>query len=123
MKLINYKGVKYGDEKLSEIAECDVFVFPTFYSNECFPLVLLEAMQQAKPIVTSSEGGIPDIVKDGINGHVVANGKPEEIALRIETLLNNKDLARKMGSIGRYMYESKFTLESFEHNMLGILIS
>lgn len=38
-------GAKYGNEKDVFLQKTDVFVFPTYYNNECFPLVLLEAME------------------------------------------------------------------------------
>ncbi len=68
--VVRYHGPKYGEEKLAYFAQSDVFVFPTFYYNECFPLVLLEAMQWRLPLVSSDEGGIPDIVQNGENGFV-----------------------------------------------------
>jgi glycosyltransferase involved in cell wall biosynthesis len=49
-----------------------IFVFPTFYYYECFPLVLLEAMQHALPVISTDEGGIPDIAETGITGYIVA---------------------------------------------------
>ena len=43
----------------------DIFVFPTFYFNECFPLVIIEAMMNGLPVISTDEGGIRDEVKDG----------------------------------------------------------
>ena len=55
-------GRKYGEEKERLFRESDIFVFPTYYDIECFPLVLLEAMQYGLPCVNTDEGGIRDIV-------------------------------------------------------------
>lgn len=41
--------------------------------NECFPLVILEAMEYKLPVISTNEGGIPDIVKDGENGLICEN--------------------------------------------------
>ena len=60
---VTYLGKKYGDYKYEIFQSSDIFVFPTFYHNECFPLVLLEAMMFGLPVISTSEGGIPDIVK------------------------------------------------------------
>ena len=58
-------GAKYNDEKDTFLQKADVFVFPTYYNNECFPLVLLEAMEQGIPCISTNEGGIPAIIEDG----------------------------------------------------------
>ena len=42
---IAYVGRKVGEEKEAFFRQSDVFVFPTYYYNECFPLVILEAME------------------------------------------------------------------------------
>ena len=42
--VVHYKGCIYGEDKSQELKNADLFVFPTYYSNECFPIVLLEAM-------------------------------------------------------------------------------
>lgn len=41
--------------------------------NECFPLVILEAMEYKLPAISTNEGGIPDMVKDGENGLICEN--------------------------------------------------
>lgn len=46
-------------------------MFPTYYHNECFPLVLLEAMQHGLPCISTNEGAISDIVDDGVTGYIV----------------------------------------------------
>ena len=46
-------------------------LFPTFYHNECFSLVLLEAMEHGLPCISTTEGGIPGIVDDGKTGFLV----------------------------------------------------
>lgn len=46
-------------------------LFPTFYHNEYFPLVLLEAMEHGLSFISTTEGGIPGIVDDGKTGFLV----------------------------------------------------
>jgi len=120
VKRINYFGKRFGDEKNRAISSCDIFVFPTFYDNECFPLVILEAMQQCKPIITSTEGGIPDIVTDGQGGYTVSARDADMIANKIAYLLTNPDILTSLGEKNQQIFEDKFTLDVFEHNITKI---
>lgn len=116
-----YVGKKYGEEKQRVYEETDIFVFPTFYHNECFPLVLLEAMEYAIPCISTNEGAISDIIEDGKTGFVVERKNPGLLADRIETLLNDKKLRESMGAAGKIKFEQEFTLRKFEERMGEIL--
>ena len=122
VKNVEYLGRKYGDEKNGVYLDADIFVLPTFYSNECFPLVLLEAMQYSLPIISTDEGGIKDIVEDGETGFIVKENDPNELAEKLELLLNNKSLRLQMGNAGRMKYEKEFTLQAFETRLHEILL-
>ena len=117
--LVVYHGSKYGDEKESFFRKTDIFAFPTY--RECFPLVLLEAMQQGVPCVSTNEGGIPDIIDDGMTGYIVPKRQPEPLANKLEQLLADKALRKQMGIAGRKKYEKEFTLSIFENRIVDIL--
>ena len=82
-----------------------VFVCPSVY--EPFGLVILEAMACETAVVASRVGGIPEIVVEGETGFLVDldPDRPEgfitELASRIRALLDDAELARKMGEAGR----------------------
>lgn len=116
-----YHGRKYGDEKRDFFENADVFVFPTFYHNECFPLVLLEAMEFKLPLITTNEGGITDIVNDSVNGFVCRKQDAKSLSDSIACLLDNKELRVKMGENGYKKFKKQFTLQAFEDNMRRIL--
>jgi glycosyltransferase involved in cell wall biosynthesis len=79
----------------------DIFVLPSL--NEGMGRVLVEAMASAKPIVASKVGGIPDLVKHGHNGFLVAPGDVNGLSLAIKRLIEDKQLRLKMGANGRAM--------------------
>ncbi|MGB7393264.1 MAG: glycosyltransferase family 4 protein [Pricia sp.] len=112
-------GKKYGDDKVSYFEDADVFVFPSYY--DCFPLVLLEAMQFALPIITTFEGGMPSIVNDGKTGMLIPQQNDRALAAAMEKLLHNPELRMQMGKAGRKRYEKHFTLSEFENNLKEIL--
>ena len=114
-------GPKYGDDKAKCFNQSDVFVFPTFYHNECFPLVLLEAMQYGLACISTNEAGIPNIIDDGKTGLIVPKKDCIALADSIEKLINDRKLCLQMGQAGRKKYEEKFTLDVFERNICRIL--
>lgn len=119
--MVVYHGRKYGNDKEAFLNAADMFVFPTFYPNECFPLVLLEAMQHHLPCVSTTEGGIPGIIDDGKTGFLVPKHDAETLAEKIQTLLSDATLRQRMGEAGREKFEKEFTLEVFEKRMAEIL--
>lgn len=121
VKFVNYLGPQYGEDKQACLASTDILVFPTFYHNETFGLVLLEAMQNKLSIVTTNEGGIPDVVKHNINGFICERNNSEELADAIEKLINDKQLRNQMGENGYKIYNEQFTIECFEQKMADCL--
>lgn len=113
-------GKKYGEEKKAFFEKADIFVLPTFYHNECFPLVLIEAMQYGLPIVSTPEGGIPDLVSGGKTGLLIPQKNVEALAERLQLLVTDNILRKKMGEAGRRRYEERFTLTDFENNLAKI---
>ena len=118
-----YLGRKYGAEKERYFTDADIFVFPTYYGNECFPLVLLEAMQYGLPCITTNEGGIPDMVQDGVNGIICERQNAESLAAAIEKLLLNPELRKQMGQKGFEIFKERFTLDKFESNLCECLFN
>lgn len=117
-QLAVYQGKKYGDEKEKFFEKSDVFVFPTFYHNETFGLVNLEAMQHKLPVISTDEGGIQDVVKEGENGLIAFKENPQSLAACIETLLGDKELREKMGEDGYRKFKDYFTLSAFEQHFV-----
>jgi len=122
---VSYLGKKYGEEKDEIFIKSDIFAFPTYYHNECFPLVLLEAMQYSLPVVTTSEGGIDDIVNNGYNGYIAEKNNSRSVADKLELLISDENIRRKMGCNGRLKYDKEFTLSQFEikmHDILNVIL-
>jgi UDP-glucose:(heptosyl)LPS alpha-1,3-glucosyltransferase len=88
-------------EKISQyFAAADIFVLPTLY--EPFGLVVLEAMASGLPVVVSETAGAAELIEDGKDGLLVENPKnPEEIAEKINYLLENDSLRKRIGRNAR----------------------
>ena len=114
-----YQGRKYGVEKEEFFEMCDVFTLPT--SNDCFPLVLLEAMAHRIPLVSTPIGGIPDVIKDGENGLIAESKNPVSLAHCIGKLLDSKELRKRMGENGYQRLKELYTDDIFENNLNQII--
>lgn len=114
-------GRKYNQEKVDYYRSADIFVFPTFYNNEAFPLVLLEAMQFELPTVTTNEGGIADLIVDNITGFLVQKRDVNDLADKIEFLIKHPEIRKEMGVAGKRRFMKLYTLDRFESNMTSIL--
>ncbi|MGB9499919.1 MAG: glycosyltransferase family 4 protein [Dissulfuribacterales bacterium] len=111
-------GPKYDNEKCTLLSNADIFCFPTH--NDAFPLVLLEAMQLGKPVISSVEGAIPDIVEHGKTGLLVHQQNIEELADALQELIENEETRKKMGTEGRKKFLSCYTQKKFEENILSV---
>lgn len=116
---VKYLGEKYGDEKYGIFTGHDIFVFPTFYAKECFPLALLEAMQAGLPCISTDEGAIPEIL-DG-NGIIVRTRNSRQIADAIENLITDEKLYLTLSRTANHRFRSNYTIDRFENNFIGII--
>lgn len=97
--------------------QADLFAFPSHYAGESFGLVLLEAMQYSLPCISSCEGGIPDVIKDGITGFTIENISSSQLCEKIIFLKNNPEIRNKMGNAGKERYTKLFSLDVFEKKL------
>lgn len=77
------------------VEKAALFAIPSYV--EGLPIAMLEAMAARLPVVASSTGGIPDVIKDGENGCLVAPGNSAALAEKISLLLENDTLRQTMG--------------------------
>lgn len=116
-----YFGRRYGTDKEFFLRNTDIFVFPTYYSNECFPLVLIEAMQQGLPCISTVEGGIPSIIDNRKTGLLVKRQNTDDLADKIAWMIEHPKERSSMGLAGWHRYRKEFTLSAFESRFANIL--
>ena len=118
---VNAYGAKYGEDKNEFFQIADVFVFPTFYHNETFGLVLLEAMQYSIACISTDEGGVPSVIENEKTGFIIGKNQPIILSDKLDLLIKNPNLCNEMGNAGRKKFEQEFTLNQFEKRITGIL--
>jgi len=102
----------------SVMASIDCLVLSSL--EEAFGRVLIEAMAASKPVVATRVGGVPEIVIDGKTGFLVSPADEEALARGIVYLLQNSEVAVKMGQEGRSRVEELFSLEEHVAHMEAI---
>ncbi len=86
----------------------DVMALPSLY--EGMPLTVIEASAMARPVVATAVDGTPEVVRDGITGHLVPPRDPGALARAIVALLADRDRAIAMGEAGRAWVLERFDL-------------
>lgn len=105
-KKIKVKGWINREETEKAYNEGDILLLPSYY--ESFGLAALEAMTYQLPVIASNTGGIPSLVKDGINGYLIQPGDYKALAEKIDVLTDNPELRQKMGQEGYRIAKEKF---------------
>jgi glycosyltransferase involved in cell wall biosynthesis len=93
-KYVQFVGKVPHKEVQTFMQQADVFVLPSL--SEGFGIVILEAMACGLPIVATRVGGIPEVIKNDINGYLVEPKRPDEIAEKILILLQNDQLRNEI---------------------------
>jgi glycosyltransferase involved in cell wall biosynthesis len=86
-------------ELAARMAAARVLVLPSY--SEGLGRVLFEAMATGTPVVGSAVGGVPDLVRDGVNGFLVAPGDEEQLAARLATLLGDRGVWARLSAAAR----------------------
>jgi glycosyltransferase involved in cell wall biosynthesis len=105
-KQVHFLG--WRDDILAVMARADAIMLPSF--TEGLPRSLLEAMALAKPILATRVGGIPELVREGIDGILTDPGDIKGLAQALETI-SDPTLRRQMGTAGQARARRDFSPE------------
>lgn len=120
---ITFSGwISHDDQLPAYLNDLKLLVLPS--GSEGLPTIILEAMACGTPVLATAVGCIPDILIDGETGFILADNRPETIALNIERVIDSADLeyvsenARRL-SISRFSFNEvvkkyKEILSSYE---------
>lgn len=117
---VKYVGRLSDDDKNTLLAESDVFVFPTYYHNECFPAAILEAMKNSLAVISTFEGAIPSIITDGETGFLCKQRDVMDLEANMEKFITHPTLALSFGKKGKELFFEKYTNTIFEKRMCSI---
>lgn len=105
----------YRDDALAVAAAGDLFVLASLY--EGYPIALMEALSVGVPVVATAVGGARDAIDDGVEGFLVAPGRPDQLAAAIIRVVEDRDLLARMTEAARrtgHRYDIRRAVERTE---------
>jgi glycosyltransferase involved in cell wall biosynthesis len=100
------------------IAAADVLAVSS--RSEGLPLVVLEAMSLARPIVTTDVGSIPDAIESGRTGLIVPSEDPEAFADALARVLDDAGFAARLGAAAQTDAAERFSVEAMTERTLEV---
>ncbi|MDA7880809.1 glycosyltransferase family 4 protein [Akkermansiaceae bacterium] len=110
---VDFRGQLTGDAKWEAFREADLFFFPSHYSSEASPIVLMEALGAGLPVVSTLWAGIPAMVGECEAVNLCAIQKPEEFAEAISLTIRNREEASRLSVVAEEFFRQRYTPEHF----------
>lgn len=102
------------------LATADIFILPSL--DEGMPRVVMEAMAMKLPMVASSVGGVPELIKDEETGFLVPPADPQALANALRALLASDEKAYEMGERGRKIIVENYSFEKGIEQYKGLIL-
>ena len=95
-------------------------VVPSTERVECFSIVAAEAQACGTPAIVSNFPGVRVTIEDGVTGYVVRPGDPEDLANRIQELIEHPEKAKTMGHAGRARAVKLYSWEKIGEKLASV---
>ncbi len=121
-----FVGWKSPAEVAQYLANAHIFILPCVsmkHNIDGIPNALKEAMACGLPVISTMVSGIPEIVKDGINGLLVKQHDPHGLAQKIRFLIDYPEVGKAYGLNGRAIMEQKFDVSKVREDLESILLN
>lgn len=115
---LHFPGWVSGNKKDEHLKNASVFFLPSY--AEGMPMSILEAMGYGLPVVSTTVGGIPQLITDGESGFLLAPGDTEGFANAIITLLQDPERGTAMGASGRAFVQRHYSLKKHTDSLADI---
>jgi glycosyltransferase involved in cell wall biosynthesis len=99
----------YQEDVAPLYAAFDALVLPS--GNEGTPVSVIEALAAGRPVVATRVGGVPDVVRDGVDGFLVDAGATDELAERLSCLAADPALRERLGAAGRARVVPRYAVD------------
>ncbi|WP_268544260.1 glycosyltransferase family 4 protein [Candidatus Nitrosotenuis cloacae] len=111
-KYDNFKwlgALPYPDKVREYLSEIDVYALVS--GLDMSPLTVLESQLMEKPVIATSVGGVPELIKNNVTGLLVEKSNPDDLYEKITILLNDEQKRKEFGRSGRAFVKENFSWE------------
>lgn len=119
---IEYRGDINGNEKAEFLCSIDIFVLPTFYKSEAFPISLVEAMRCGAVIITTNHNYLKSLVNQQ-SGSLVPVRDPAAIEREMAKYISNPLLRMKISHFNKDKARDYFSIAAYKKTMNNIFAS
>lgn len=116
-KHVRFVGVQPRERVKQFYSNCAFIVMPSL-CYEGFGLVSIEAMAMGRAVAVSGHGAVGSVVEDGVNGLHFIPGNVGDMRMKMQRLIDDHELTRKLGQCGRRTYLAKYTPEKHYENLM-----
>ena len=114
IKLLGYLN---SNQVKEYVRKSRVVIVPSICRENC-PYSILETLAIGRPIIGSNLGGIPELVINNECGYIYDNA--EELTEKLEKILNDESIAKKMGDTSRKMAIEKFSKDAYYNRIINV---
>ncbi|MBQ4799521.1 glycosyltransferase family 4 protein [Pseudoalteromonas sp. MMG006] len=119
---IVYLGKVFGDEKIKLLQRSDIFVLPTYYDSEAFPISIIEGMACGNAIVTTNYKYLPDVVT-AANGVLIEPKSIESLVSGIEVFFKNNEKLRSIQLNNKLHAKDNYSIEQYINSLNSLLMN
>lgn len=116
--VVGFTGRITTEELVSQYSAAEIAITPSIYEGFGFPAA--EAMACEVPVIATTAGALPEVVKEGETGILVPPQDPHALAGAIKRLLADEPLRRRMGSEGRKRVQRHFSWPEAARQILQV---
>ena len=109
--LIEFLGAVSMTERIGFFRQADIFVLPTY--AEAMPMAIIEAMAAGLPVISTTVGGIPEMIENGVDGLLFAPGDVNALADKISFLLDHQNIRTEIGEKARRKARARMDFEQY----------
>jgi len=116
---VRWLGAMAHDDAAYQMRSADVFVLPSI--EDAYPLVTMEAMATALPVVVSDQAGTSELITSGVDGLIVQAGQVTPLVDALQQLLDDQPLRIAMGSAARRRIETDGSWDLYGLAVLNLI--
>ena len=117
-----HRGLRPQSPEILELyRRADIFALPS--RGDCFPQAVAEGLASGLPVVATRVGAIPEMIDEGVNGHLVPAASPRELAAALEALVSSSSKRRQMGAASRLLAEREHDAQANNNRIFELLLT